>query len=255
MLVRSLVAASLLAAGSLAPSLVAAGDAPKPLRTLVYDVTYSAHSIHDKRTSGFNGAYGNGTNSGPSSVSAGNGTASIGLDGSDRGQLTVEVIAAPPSGGLVVDTAYTGRLSTQPRLRVVLFDDGRMSADPHAALGPESVHLLPLLARGFIANRDVSPGSTWTVDVPPPGHGKIDFRVSHVNGAAATLSYEGSMTVPGVAGFDEVDRGTTEYATDLLSPTGYDLVAHIRRQIGTDETITTDAHWTLTLVHDTFAKR
>ena len=37
-----------------------AADAPaKPLRQLVYDVTYSAHSVHTKKTSGFNGGYGN----------------------------------------------------------------------------------------------------------------------------------------------------------------------------------------------------
>ncbi|HEV3086533.1 MAG TPA: hypothetical protein VGX96_04835 [Candidatus Elarobacter sp.] len=250
---RSLLALGVLAA-FIAPAAATAADVPiKPLRTLVYEVQSSAHSSHEKKTSGFNGGYGvpgNGVG-----VSAGNGTAGVGLDGTDSGTLTIEVIAATPDGGLVVDSAYAGKLSNQPKIRVALYPDGRLGADPTKPLGPEAMHVLPLLARGFIANRDVSPGSTWAVTAPAPAKGTTTYRVQTLNGDQATIALEGSISLPGVNGFDETDRGTTTYATNLISPVSYDINARIHRQLGVDESITTDTHLKVTLVSDTFVKK
>jgi hypothetical protein len=244
-----------------APLAAPAAEVPaRPLRSLEYAVTYSAHSSHEKKTSGFNGAYGGGggtaaTSTGGATVS-GTGTAGVGLDGTDAGRLTIDVIAATKDdGGLVVDTAYSGKLNAQPRMRVALFPDGRLSAAPSQVLGPEALHILPLLARGFVANRDVSPGASWTVPAPAPARGSTTYRVSRIEGDQATIVYEGSISVPGINGFDESDRGTTTYQTDLLSPVSYDLNARIHRQVAIDESITTDTHLTATLVHDTFAKK
>ncbi|MBV8642402.1 MAG: hypothetical protein JO225_00610 [Candidatus Eremiobacteraeota bacterium] len=242
-----------------APLAAAAADAPPPIkvmRTLVYDVTYSAHSSHEKKTSGFNAAYGSGPGAGAGAgVSSGNGTAGVGLDGNDSGTLTFEVVAATPDGGLVIDISYTGSLGTQPKTRIALFPDGRLSAPPNSTLGPEVVHVLPLLARGFIANRDVSPGSSWNVAAPAPARGSTSYRVTRLDGQQATIALEGTLTVSGINGFSEFDRGTTTYATDVLSPVAYDLNAHIRRQLSVDESVTTDAHLTAKLVSDSFAKK
>lgn len=249
---RCLLALGVLAAIA-APVAASATDAPiKPLRTLVYDVQSSAHSQHEKQTSGFNGSYGMSGNAG---VSSGNGTAGVALDGTDRGRLTIDVIAATGDGGLVLDTAYAGKLSSQPKIRVALYPDGRLSADPSKPLGPEALHVLPLLARGFIANRNVSPGASWSMSAPPPAKGATTYRVSKLDGDEATITLEGSITLPGVNGFQESDRGTTTYATNLSSPVSYDVNARIRRQLGVDETVTTDTHMTITLVSDSFAKK
>lgn len=248
----------LLVLGTLAlagvPRGAAAADAPqpKPLRTLVYDVTYAAHTAHEMKTSGFNGAYGNqGENPGAS----GSGTAGVGLDGSDSGRMTIDVVAATPDGGLVVDAAYTGKLHNQPVMRVAVFPDGRLSAAPGKNIGPEALHLLPLLARGFVANRAIETGATWTVNAPPPARGATTYRVSSVNGQAATIALEGSLSVSGIGGFDESDIGSTTYATDLLSPLAYDLNARIHRQISVEESTMTTVHMVATLVSDSFAKK
>jgi hypothetical protein len=241
--------AALLAAA--APLGARAAD-PPPLRSLVFDVSYSAHSLHEKKTSGFNGAYGGGVSAGAPS---GNATAAVGLDGSDAGRMTIDVIAAAKDGGLVVDAAYTGKLGGQPKVRVVLYPDGRLSADPTKTLDPAVVQVLPLLARGFIANRNVSPGSTWTEEAPPPLKGSTTYRVTALDGQYATLALEGSRTMSGVNGFEETDRGTTKYATDLVVPVAYDVNSRIRRQPNMDETVTTDAHLVVTLVSDSFAKK
>ena len=252
---RSLLALAIAAAVS-APLAAAAADAPpmKVMRTLVYEVTYNAHSSHEKKTSGFNGGYGSDPNAN-AGISSGSGTASVGLDGNDRGTLTFEVVAATQDGGLVIDISYTGSLGAQPKTRIALFPDGRLSAPPNSSLGPEVVHVLPLLARGFIANRDVSPGSSWNVAAPAPARGSTSYRVTRLDGQQATIALEGTLTVSGINGFDEIDRGTTTYATDVLSPVAYDLNAHIHRQLSVDESVTTEAHLTAKLVSDTFPRK
>ena len=237
------------------PLAASAADAPQPrvLRSLVYDVTYAAHTAHQMKTSGLNGAYGGMSGEGPGV--SGSGTAGVGLDGSDSGQLTIDVVAATNDGGLVVDAAYNGKLHNQPKMRVAVFPDGRLSADPGKSLGPEALHLLPLLARGFVANRAIEPGASWTVNAPAPARGTTTFRVSSLNGPTAMIALEDSLTVSGVGGFDESDQGTTTYATDLLSPIAYDLSARIHRQLSVEESTTTTLHMVATLVSDTFAKK
>ena len=253
---RSLLAFGALAMFAAPLGALAAGEAPaKIMRSLVYQVTYSAHSSHERKTSGLDSGYGGAESTAHGGVSGGSATAGVGLDGADTGLLTIDVIAATADGGLVVDASYSGRLSSQPKLRVALFADGRLSADPKVTLGTAALHILPLLARGFVANRDVSPGSSWTIAAPPPARGSTTYRVSSLDGEQATIALDGSLSVPGVTGFEETDRGTTKYATNLLSPVSYDINARIRRQLAIDESVTTEAHLTATLVSDTFAKK
>ena len=257
---RSLLALAAAAAFA-APLAASAADAPVPikaLRTLVYDVTYSARTTHEVKSSGFNGGYGGGgggmtdTSSG---VAAGSGGASQFMNGDDRGKLTIDVIAAPADGGLVVDTAFAGSTNVQPTTRVAIFKDGRISADPAHPLAPETLRLLPLIARGFIADRDVSAGSTWSIAAPAPAKGTTTYKVQSSDGHLARIAIEGVMTVPGPTGFDESDQGVTTYATDVVSPVSYDVTARIHRQLGIDQSMTTSAHLTATLVSDTMAKK
>ncbi|HEY0382911.1 MAG TPA: hypothetical protein VGC72_12005 [Candidatus Elarobacter sp.] len=253
---RSLLAFAAVAALG-APLAAAAADAPaptKPLRQLVYDVAYSASSTHQIKTSGLNSGYGGaGTDANPGST--GSGAANLLTNGDDRGKLSIDVIAATPDGGLVVDTSFTGTRNVQPSTRVAIFADGSFSVDPAHPLAPEAARMLPLIARGFIANRDVSPGSSWTVPAPPPAKGSTTYRVQSTDGQRALIAIEAVLTVPGPNGFDELDRGTTTYATNLVSPLSYELTARIHRVLGIDQSMTTNAHITATLVSDSFAKK
>jgi hypothetical protein len=234
-----------------APLEASAADAPTPLRELVYDVTYSAHTTHETKSSGFNGAYGGGQN-GVSGAPSGEGSESHMMDGSDHGTLTLDIVAAPPDGGLVVDASFTGGATVQPVTRVAVFADGRLSADPNHPLCPEAVRVLPLIARGFIANRDVSPGASWTTQNGPPAQGSTTYRVSKLDGQQATIGIDGSFSA---AGGQESDRGTTVYATDVVSPVSLDLTSTTRRQLSIDTTQTTVAHVTALLVHDSFPRK
>ena len=252
---RSLLAFAVAVAFA-APIAAAAADAPapvKPIRHLVYDVSYSAYSTHQAKSSGFNGAYGGGSPS-AGSPSGGTGTLSQAMNGDERGLLTIDVIAAPADGGLVVDTTFTGPTNAQPTTRVAIYKDGRITADPTHPLAPATTRLLPLIARGFIAERDVSAGSSWVVPAPAPAKGSTTYRVESSDGHLARIAIEGTWTVSGPAGFDEADQGVTTYATDLVSPVSYDLIARIHRQFGTDSSLTTNAHLTAKLITDSLAK-
>lgn len=255
---RSLLALAAAAAFA-APLAAAAADAPvKSLRTLVYDVTYTAHTTHEVKSSGFNSGYGGGGGGLSDSASptvSGTGVASQYMNGDDHGKLTIDVVAATQDGGLVVDTAFAGSINTQPTTRVAIFKDGRMSVDPAHPLAPETARLLPLIARGFIADRDVSAGSTWSIPAPAPAKGSTTYKVQSSDGHLARIAMEGLVTVPGPTGFDESSQGVTTYATDIVSPVSYDLTARIHRQLGMDQSMTTNAHLTATLVSDTMAKK
>lgn len=255
---RGLLAFSV-AATLFAPFGASAADAPaavKPIRQLVYDVTYTARTTHEVKSSGLNSGYGGGggtpgDNSGPTASS----TASQYMNGDDRGKLAIDVIAATPDGGLVVDASFTGTVNVQPKTRIAIFEDGRISADPAHPLAPEVARMLPLIARGFIANRDVSPGSSWSIPATAPAKGATTYRVQSSDGQLARIAIQGAWSMPGANGFDESDQAVTTYATDVISPVSYELNARIHRQLAIDQSMTTSAHLTATLVSDSFAKK
>jgi hypothetical protein len=201
-----------------------AADAPKPLRVLVYDVAYSTTTVRREHTSGF-------SNSG-----SGIGTGSGAVDrrfGSD----------------------VVGKSMTQPVIRVAIAKDGSLSYDPKTQLSGQALGLLPFLSRGLIAEREVNPGSTWSVSALAPAAGTTTYRVTAVDGKRATLELDSSITMKGGSAFTQAAQGKTVYATDLLSPVSVDLHTVIRRDLSIDLADTTDARLSATMVSDTFAKR
>ncbi len=254
---RSLLAFAVAAAVA-APLAANAADAPAPtrvLRQLVYDVSYSAHTTQQVKSSGFNGGYGGTAQPGEGATASGTGTASQYMNGDDSGKLTIEVVAATQDGGLVVDAAFAGKGNVQPKTRVAVFADGRLSYDPAHPLAPVTTRMLPLIARGFVAERDVSAGSSWSIPAAAPAKGSTTYKVQSSDGHLARIAIEGVWSVPGPTGFDESDQGVTTYATDVVSPVSYDLTARIHRQLSIDTSMTTSAHLTATLVSDSMVKK
>ena len=255
---RGLLAFSV-AATFLAPLGASAADAPaavKPIRQLVYDVTYTARTTHEVKSSGLNSGYGGGGGTaGDISGAAGSSTASQYMNGDDRGKLAIDVVAATPDGGLVVDASFAGTVNVQPKTRIAIFADGRISADPAHPLAPEVARMLPLIARGFIADRDISAGSSWSVPAAAPAKGATTYRVQSSDGQLARIAIQGAWSMPGANGFDESDQAVTTYATNVVSPVSYELNARIHRQLAIDQSMTTNAHLTATLVSDSFAKK
>jgi hypothetical protein len=249
MIARSLLSVTVLLLAAIAP--VVGAEAPKSLRTLVYAIAYAAQTRNEEHTSGFTGKA-----VGPAIVAQGNAAVERIADVNDDGTLTIEVIAATSDGGLVVDATFAGKTTNQPPIRVAIFPDGRLSYDPRTPLSVEATHVLPLLARGVIAGRDVSPGSTWTTGVPyPSARGATIYHVTHVDGERAELAIDSEITESGPRGFSERGHGTATYATDRLCPLVYELQAQSRHQPTAEQYVTASAHLTARLVSDTFAKR
>jgi hypothetical protein len=224
-----------------------AADASQPLRVLVYDVAYSTSTLRAEHTSGF-------TNGGTGSV-AGSGRVDRRFGSDDRGTLTVAVVAATADSGLVVDVSLVGKELTQPVVRVAIWEDGTLSYDPKATLSRQAIGVLPFLARGFIAGRDVNPGSNWIVPPAKSAEGDTKYHVVSVEGRRATLEVQSNKVVRGAAGFAESAQGTAVYETDLISPVSLDLYSTVRRDVSVNEADTINVHLVATMVSDTFAKR
>lgn len=223
-----------------------AADAPKPLRTLVYAVQFTAQTKNAEQTSGFD--------AGGSGGGIGHGMVERGSTETDDGTLTVDVIAPTADAGLVVDAGWVGKKTSHAPVRVGIHADGSLSYDPGKGLGPQARRFLPLLARGVVAARNVAPGSTWTTPLPAPVKGMTTYRVAALDGEVASLAIDTDMSVTGPHGFDEQDHATARYATDKLCPVTYDVQARSRRQASPDQYVTEIAHLTATLVSDTFRK-
>jgi hypothetical protein len=244
---RSLLALTVAVAFG-APLAASAADAPAPpLRTLVYSVQLSTLTKNEEQTSGFNAA-GNGG-------SIGHGAVARTAEASDEGSLTVDVIGATADLGLVVDVSFAGKNSQQPATRVAIFADGHLTYDPAKQISVEAARILPLLARGLLNGRDVSPGATWKTDAAGPAKGTTTYHVIDVHGMQATIGIESDIKVPGPRGYDEQDQGKTTYATDRVCPVSVDLQARSRRSASADQYVTTTMHLTATLVSDSFAKK
>jgi hypothetical protein len=206
----SIIAATLVAGGT------AAADPGTPLRTIVYDVTSSRHCS-------------------PAEF------------GDEHGTLTIAIVAASADGGLIADVAFTGEAIDQPPMRVTVSPDGNLSynttPNPIARLCPEVAWVVPLLARGFLANREIAVGKAWDVSYSSPwSQGTTWYRVDRIDGARAVIAitaYRRLRGGPMFSGVTERSEGTMTYATDLLSPISLDLDSLF-------------AHVSANLVHDSF---
>ena len=246
-MIRSLASVAAGLAIAVMPSPGSAQSVPaKPLRTLVYAVQFSAKTKNEEQTSGLSpvGAlpYGSAATYRFSNVD-------------DSGTLTASVVAATGDGGLVIDTSFAGKTLSQPTIRVAVYTDGRLDYAPNAVLSPEAARLLPLLARGIVANRDVSPGSSWTLAAAPPVKGAYTYHVTKAEGDTATFAIDVDLAVPGPRGFDEHGKAIATYDTIRLCPTSFDYTGISRHQPAMNQYVTTSAHLTATLLSDSFAKR
>jgi hypothetical protein len=240
------VALGALTAGA-AVSPAGAADAAKPLRVIVYDVTYAVTTTRREKTSGFTG----------NGMSASNGSPFVNnhFGGGDDGTVTVAIVAATLDGGLVADVGFVGKKTTQPTVRVAILRNGALSFDPHKELYPEASLLLPLLARGLMADRTIDVGQSWAMPAPEPVSGETTYKVAAVDGNRATLAFQTTLYKKAPPPYSESATGNVVYATDLLSPLTLDIHSIVRRPVQGDVDDTIDSWVTAKLRSDTFAKR
>jgi len=219
-----------------------------PLRSLTFAVVYTVTTMQDNHISGLTGDP-NKTLGPQSGMSEQHGFA---VD--DSGTMRIDVIAATTDGGLVTDVAFDGKVTHQPVIRVAITKDGRLLYDPKLALSMQAARVLPLLARGMFGNRELAAGVSWSDPAAAPAHGATSYVVKSVDAPRVTVAVTTTIELAGPQGFDEHDDGTLTFATDVLAPLRWDLLAHLRRG-SVQGTEVTDSHLTATLTGDTFAKK
>jgi hypothetical protein len=225
-----------LAAVACAGATASAADAPKPLRTLVYDVQWDSTATRSTRDSGIGGAA-----SGQSNAVAA---------APDSGTMTIDVLAATNDGGLVVDAAFDGKTTKQPAARIALAENGSMNWNPGTEVAPQTRRLLPLLARGIVKDHDFTAGSTWTTPAPPPATGSLTYKVRQVEGTFATFDLSYTISTATMPRTDENGQATVSYDTFHVCPMKLDLQAHARRTLAMNASETVDYHLVARLVSD-----
>jgi hypothetical protein len=238
---RGVAALALLCTLGAAPA-----DQLTPLRTLVYHVVYDFQATYTQATSGIN------VNSGSSE---GSGTQRQDAIDKNEGTLTLEVVAATADGGLVVDTSFAGDQRSWKPVRVALFPDGSLSFDQSKELRPEGMRVVPFLARGLVAGRAVTPGTTWTLPPPKPETGTVTYRVDALDDPIAKMDVLADVHLAGTGAFDETADTSLVYDTKRLCPTSVDVTAHNRRTMGMNGSESTKIHVLATLTSDTFGNR
>jgi hypothetical protein len=206
-----------------------------PLRVIVYDVTYRVLTTSEEKS--------------------GLGTAQRSALTTDRGRLTVDVVAAPEDGRLIVDAAFAGATPDRSPIRIAISTLGDLSTDPGTPVSVAAVGVLPLLARGLLVGRDVSPGSTWDVAIPAPLRGTITYRVLHSDDEHAMLAVAGQLSIRRPDGFDSQSTATVAYDTVRLCPLHYDVTTIMRSQPSPSNHRTTTTHLVADLVSDSFANQ
>jgi hypothetical protein len=252
---------SLLALAAAAAFAAPAADAPAPkvLRQLVYDVTYSARTTHEVKSSGLNSGYGGGTGmSGDTGgVANGSGTASQLMNGDDHGKLTIDVVAATADGGLVVDLTESANGRNRAKVRFAVTGDGTVTYDPKEVMNvsQEEIALARWLARGFYGEHPIERGTEWTVDQSSNGLSASEhYRVTGAADNRVTLEYALEEKSAGAASYGEIRLGSLVYDTALVVPVQATYQGEARRELfGAFDKTTTSV--TLTLRSDTFAKK
>lgn len=223
----------------------AAAAASPPLRTLVYDVSLSIVTTTQERTADAH----------RSVVARGSATTEHSTLTTDRGKLTVNVVTASEDGRLIVDATFAGSSPRPATIRVAISKSGELFGEPNTPVNAASAAVLPLLGRGLLDGRDVSPGSTWDVSPPGTSTGTITYRVVHTDRDLADFTITAQVSTRGPAGFDLQTNAKAAYDMVRLCPIHYDITNVLRSEPNPSSYVTATTHIVADLVTDTFANR
>ena len=210
-----------------------------PLRTLIYATEYDVVSRRER----LNSPVANATQPRATAAPAGYARPPSAI----AGRLRIDLIAVEPDG-IVFDTSLSGG-RVQPTIRVGVTNDGLLRYDAAGGnLSPEVRRLMPLMARGLLADRHVESGVTWRVPEDPPMQGESRTTVVHANAEIADLRIDRDRS--DLHGYDDHAVITVVYARRLLDPRSFTYEARIRRPAGLDAVETTRVKYTAELVSD-----
>jgi hypothetical protein len=205
----------------------------KPSRHLVYSFSVGVSNTATEHNSMFDGGTGIGT---------------LGAEGSDKGQIMVDVNGVEPDGGLVVTVSEAARTnrSAQPATCVVYPDTSVVcgAGDVH----PEEQSVIRTLSPKFFDASNLDANHHWQV-TNAAANLKIDFTASP-NADGVTVGITSDLQQKSTNGNSMQANGKYSYDTSKLIPTSLSEYQTIRQETGTGQNATIVIDTTATLVSD-----
>ena len=251
MRIKNIAAAGATAAVLLLPSVARADTTPVP--TLVYNFTYSANQdINAKDSSNPAEDYGNAGGF----AAPGSGTSHYSGSLTDKGTMTVGILAKQTDGGLIVSISEDGQQTRRaPAATCVVYGNTRVICDPNKTVYTEEYTLLRFLGQNFVDPANIDAKRHWQVVQDSP---TLKVTADYVIGPTTTSDVQISETRK------IVTPSQSNVTTDVESKIGYDMSRIVpttvqeyvtqRQDRGVKGMATTIYQTTLQLVSDTMAK-
>lgn len=227
----------------------AAAPSGSTAQRLIYSFTYSADQNTTARDSA-NPAedYGN-----AGALAQSNGISSYRGSLSDKGTMTVQVLAVQQDGGLVVNISENGEnVRRAPAAACVVYGNTRVICDPNKTVYPEEYTLLRFLGRDFVDAGNLDAHRHWQIMQNSP---TMNVTADYVLGPTTSSN----VAVTETRKIRQVGGGSL--TTDVQTRIGYDMSRSIptsideyvtqRHDNGVVGTSTTIYQTTLSLVSDT----
>ncbi len=219
----------------------------KPMRQLTYGFDISLTSDLTVHSSGV-GEAGGGTGSGITHYPAGN---------SDKGTITVDVLAVQPDTGLVVSVAEQGRGDrTAVPAMCVVYGIGSVVCDAEKKVNEEEMTLLRMLGRNFVNPSQLDIKRHWqNVNAMPGGKETNDYTIaSDDNNGLLSIDYQRVLTIEGANGYRADTNGSLSYNQKLSVPLKIKEDTVTRRHVGQGQDDRIEQQLTLTLTTDSLAQ-
>lgn len=217
------------------------------MRQLAYSFDISITQDRTVHSSGV-GEAGGGTGSGMTHYGGGN---------SDKGTITVDVLAVQPDTGLVVSVAEQGRgdRSAAPATCVV-YGIGSVVCDSEKKVNEEEMSLLRVLGRNFVNPAQLDLKKHWqNVNAMPGGKEVNDYTISSDNNKGMlSIDYQRALTIEGANGYRADTTGNISYNQMLSVPLKLKEDTVTRRHVGQGQDDRIEQQLTLTLTTDSLAQ-
>ena len=249
--VKEIIVTGATAAVLLLPSVARAYTNTVP--TLVYSFTYSAkQDVNAKDSANPAEDYGNAG----AFAASGSGTSHYSGSLTDKGTMTVQVIAKQQDGGLIVTIGETGQQTRRaPAATCVVYGNTRVICDPNKTVYSEEYTLLRFLGPNFVDPNNIDAKRHWQITQNSPN---LNITADYVIGPTTTSDVQ-------VSEARKIRQsGGGSLTTDIQTKIGYDMSRALpttvdeyvtqRHDNGVAGTSTTIYQTTLQLVSDSMAK-
>jgi hypothetical protein len=249
--VKKIAAAAATAAAFLLPSVARAYTSTVP--TLVYTFTYSAkQDINAKDSANPAEDYGNAG----AFAAAGSGTSHYSGSLTDKGTMTVGILAKQSDGGLIVSISETGEQTRRaPAATCVVYGNTRVICDPNKTVYSEEYTLLRFLGPNFVDPNNIDAKRHWQIAQNSPN---LNITADYVIGPTTSSDVQ-------VSEARKIQQsGGGSLTTDVQTKIGYDMSRGLpttvdeyvtqRHDNGVVGTSTTIYQTTLQLVSDSMEK-